>query len=225
MVRSLTERPRKHEQQKARLAEQEAKLKDAGRKARTRQLIEAGGLVEKVGLLDLESAALSSSSDQGIIAASTSSSAGKHLQERSPVDAGRNHAARTNQAPHPDRRRAALAARPRQLSHRTRDFGQRRPAGDGADLFPGLLVVGDPRNRRRNSTAAANSPSCSNTVRIAAVSASETTYITRTWRHRRGPASVGTIWFGGTMQPFACFPSVQHGRYGRRKCRRNPALC
>jgi hypothetical protein len=58
MVRSLAERLRTHEQQKARLAEQEAKLKDAGRKARTRQLIEAGGLVEKVGLLDLESAAL-----------------------------------------------------------------------------------------------------------------------------------------------------------------------
>jgi hypothetical protein len=54
MVRSLAERLRSHEQQKARLAEQEAKLKDAGRKARTRQLIEAGGLIEKVGLLDLE---------------------------------------------------------------------------------------------------------------------------------------------------------------------------
>jgi hypothetical protein len=54
MVRSLAERLRAHEQQKARLAEQEAKLKDAGRKARTRRLIEAGGLVEKVGLLDLD---------------------------------------------------------------------------------------------------------------------------------------------------------------------------
>jgi hypothetical protein len=54
----LAERLRTHEQQKARLAEQEAKLRDAGRKARTRQLIEAGGLVEKVGLLDLDSAAL-----------------------------------------------------------------------------------------------------------------------------------------------------------------------
>ena len=58
MVRSLAERLRSHEQQKARLAEQEAKLKDAGRKARTRQLIEAGGLIEKVGLLDLEPNAL-----------------------------------------------------------------------------------------------------------------------------------------------------------------------
>jgi hypothetical protein len=58
MVRSLAERLRAHEQQKARLAEQEAKLKDAGRKARTRRLIEAGGLVEKVGLLDLDPNAL-----------------------------------------------------------------------------------------------------------------------------------------------------------------------
>jgi hypothetical protein len=49
---------RAHEQQKARLAEQEAKLKDAERRARTRRLIEAGGLVEKTGLLDLESNAL-----------------------------------------------------------------------------------------------------------------------------------------------------------------------
>lgn len=58
MARSLAERLRTHEQQKARLAEQEAKLKDAGRKARTRQLIEAGGLVEKTGLLDLDPNAL-----------------------------------------------------------------------------------------------------------------------------------------------------------------------
>jgi hypothetical protein len=40
LARSLAERLRTHEQQKARLAEQEAKLKDAGRKARTRHLIE-----------------------------------------------------------------------------------------------------------------------------------------------------------------------------------------
>jgi hypothetical protein len=58
MVRSLAERLRAHEQQKARLAEQEAKLKDAGRKARTRRLIEAGGLIDKVGLIDLDSNAL-----------------------------------------------------------------------------------------------------------------------------------------------------------------------
>ena len=58
MVRSLSERLRALEQQKARLAEQEVKLRDAGRKARTRRLIEAGGLVEKVGLLDLDANAL-----------------------------------------------------------------------------------------------------------------------------------------------------------------------
>ena len=55
MARSLAERLRAHEQQKARLAEQEAKLKTAERKARTRRLIEVGGLVDKAGLLDLES--------------------------------------------------------------------------------------------------------------------------------------------------------------------------
>ncbi len=58
MARTLAERLRSHEQQKAKLAEQEAKLKDAGRKARTRRLIEAGGLIEKVGMLDLDSNAL-----------------------------------------------------------------------------------------------------------------------------------------------------------------------
>jgi hypothetical protein len=58
LARSLAERLRAHEQQKARLADQEAKLKDAGRKVRTRRLIEAGGLIEKTGLLDLEANAL-----------------------------------------------------------------------------------------------------------------------------------------------------------------------
>ena len=58
MVRSLAERLRAHEQQKARLAEQEAKLKGAERKARTRRLIEAGGLIDKAGLLELEPNAL-----------------------------------------------------------------------------------------------------------------------------------------------------------------------
>jgi hypothetical protein len=58
MVRSLAERLRAHEQQKARLAEQEAKLKGAERKARTRRLIEAGGLIDKAGLLDLDANAL-----------------------------------------------------------------------------------------------------------------------------------------------------------------------
>jgi hypothetical protein len=58
MVRSLAERMRAHEQQKARLAEQEAKLKDAERRARVRRLIQAGGLIEKTGLLDLDANAL-----------------------------------------------------------------------------------------------------------------------------------------------------------------------
>jgi len=58
MARSLTERQRAHEQQKARLAEQEAKLKADERKARTRQLIQAGGLVDKAGLLDHDPNAL-----------------------------------------------------------------------------------------------------------------------------------------------------------------------
>ena len=58
MARSLAERLRSHEQQKARLAEAEAKLKTAERKQRTRRLIETGGLVDKAGLLDLEPNAL-----------------------------------------------------------------------------------------------------------------------------------------------------------------------
>ena len=58
MARSLAERIRAHEQHKARLAEQEAKLKDAERKVRTRRLVQAGGLVDKAGLLDLDSNAL-----------------------------------------------------------------------------------------------------------------------------------------------------------------------
>ena len=58
MARSLAERLRVHEQQKARLAEQEAKLKADERKARTRQLIQAGGLVDKAALLELEPNAL-----------------------------------------------------------------------------------------------------------------------------------------------------------------------
>src|SRR5580704_8258262 len=58
MARSLAERLHAHEQQKARLAEQEAKLKDAERRARTRRLIEAGGLIDKAGMLDLDANAL-----------------------------------------------------------------------------------------------------------------------------------------------------------------------
>ena len=58
MARTLSERLRAHEQQKARLAEVEAKLKLDERKQRTRRLVEAGALVEKCGLLDLDSNAL-----------------------------------------------------------------------------------------------------------------------------------------------------------------------
>ena len=58
MVRSLAERMQAHEQQKARFAEQEAKLKTAERRTRTRRLIETGGLVDKAGLLDLDVDAL-----------------------------------------------------------------------------------------------------------------------------------------------------------------------
>jgi hypothetical protein len=55
MVRTLSERLRAHEQQKARLADAEAKLKLDERKQRTRRLVEAGALVEKAGLLELGS--------------------------------------------------------------------------------------------------------------------------------------------------------------------------
>ena len=58
MARTLSERLRAHEQQKARLAEAEAKLKLDERKQRTRRLVEAGALVDKAGLLELDSNAL-----------------------------------------------------------------------------------------------------------------------------------------------------------------------
>ncbi len=58
MARTLAERLRIHEQQKVRLAEADAKLKLDERKQRTRRLVEAGALVDKVGLLDLDSNAL-----------------------------------------------------------------------------------------------------------------------------------------------------------------------
>jgi hypothetical protein len=57
-LRSLAQRLRAFEQQKARLAEAEAKLKLAEKKARTRQLIETGTIVEKAGLIDLKTEAL-----------------------------------------------------------------------------------------------------------------------------------------------------------------------
>jgi hypothetical protein len=55
---TLAERIARLEQQKARLAEQEARIKADQRKQRTRRLIEAGGLIEKAGLIDLEPNAL-----------------------------------------------------------------------------------------------------------------------------------------------------------------------
>lgn len=58
MARTLAERLRAHEQQKARLAEAEARLKLDERRQRTRRLVEAGALVEKAGLLELDSNAL-----------------------------------------------------------------------------------------------------------------------------------------------------------------------
>ena len=58
MVRTLSERLRTHEQQKARLADAEAKLKLDERKQRTRRLVEVGALVEKASLLELDASAL-----------------------------------------------------------------------------------------------------------------------------------------------------------------------
>lgn len=58
MVKTIAERQRANEQSKARLAEAEARLKVDARKQRTRRLVEAGALVEKTGLLELDSNAL-----------------------------------------------------------------------------------------------------------------------------------------------------------------------
>jgi hypothetical protein len=55
---SLAERQHRLEQQKARLQLEENRLRDAERKARTRRLIEAGGLLDKAGLLALDANAL-----------------------------------------------------------------------------------------------------------------------------------------------------------------------
>lgn len=51
---SLAERQARLEQQRARLQLEENRVREAERKARTRRLIEAGGLVDKAGLLGLE---------------------------------------------------------------------------------------------------------------------------------------------------------------------------
>ena len=59
MARStLAERMTRLEQQRARLAEEEARIKDQERKQHTRHLMEAGALVEKAELLDLDPSAL-----------------------------------------------------------------------------------------------------------------------------------------------------------------------
>ncbi len=58
MARTLSERLRTHEQQKARLAEAEARLKLDAQKQRTRRLVEAGALAEKAGLFELDTNAL-----------------------------------------------------------------------------------------------------------------------------------------------------------------------
>jgi hypothetical protein len=58
MAKSAAERLQGIEQQKARIAQQEAKLKLDARKARDRRLYAAGGLIEKAGLLDLDNNAL-----------------------------------------------------------------------------------------------------------------------------------------------------------------------
>jgi hypothetical protein len=58
LMRSLADRLRAYEQQKARLVETEAKLKDAEKKARSRRLIEIGGLAEKAGLAEIPTAQL-----------------------------------------------------------------------------------------------------------------------------------------------------------------------
>lgn len=58
MAKTLAERLRAHEQMKARLASAEALLRLDERKQRTRRLIEAGSMVEKIGLLNLDGNAL-----------------------------------------------------------------------------------------------------------------------------------------------------------------------
>jgi GH24 family phage-related lysozyme (muramidase) len=91
---SLAERMSRLEQQRARLAEQESKIKADERKQRTRRLIEAGTLVEKAGLLDLDEGSLygallslaENAGDEKQIAAWTS--AGKKARDRETRSAG-----------------------------------------------------------------------------------------------------------------------------------------
>ena len=55
---TLAERQLRLDQQRAKLQMEETRLREAERKARTRRLIESGGLVDKAGLLELDSAVL-----------------------------------------------------------------------------------------------------------------------------------------------------------------------
>ena len=55
---TLGDRLAKLKQRQARLEQQQAALKEQERKARTRRLIQIGGLVEKAGLLALDTASL-----------------------------------------------------------------------------------------------------------------------------------------------------------------------
>lgn len=55
---SLAERQARLEQQRARLQLEENRVREAERKARTRRLIEAGGIIDKAGLLELDANAL-----------------------------------------------------------------------------------------------------------------------------------------------------------------------
>jgi len=55
---TLPERRRAHEEHNARFATKTAKLKDAERRQHMRRLVEAGGLIEKAALLDLDPNAL-----------------------------------------------------------------------------------------------------------------------------------------------------------------------
>ncbi len=55
MALTINDRIDRHKQMKARLAEKETRIKADERKARTRRLIEGGGLLEKVGLIELDS--------------------------------------------------------------------------------------------------------------------------------------------------------------------------
>ena len=55
---TIAERQARLGQQRAKLQLEENRLKEAERKARTRRLIEAGGLIDKAGLLGLDSAVL-----------------------------------------------------------------------------------------------------------------------------------------------------------------------